>query len=726
MMKKTLLIAVLVLSFGFLAAAEEYSWKAKWISKQESQSETNTWIGFRKKVSVDKVPESLVARIAADSKYWLWINGEMVVFEGGLKRGPASGDGYYDKVEIAPYLHSGENVVAVLVCFFGRSGFSHQSSGVCAMLFDAVSPELEILSDNTWQASVIHSFRTADGPSPNFRLSESNILYDAGKYPKEWYKGETPQFMGSAMEIGIAPGDAPLGKLVERPIPQWKDYGLKDYESIRRSGDTLFCRLPYNCQFTPSFKVEADEGKLIKMETDHAIVTGSPCVHNEYLTIKGEQDYECFTWMNGEEMRYILPSDVKVLSVQYRETGYDTEFTGSFTCDDEFLNDYWKRSQRTLYVCMRDTYYDCPDRERAQWWGDEVNELNEAFYALSRSSDKLAHKGIYELTFWQRPDGVMHAPVPASNYYKELPFQSLCSVGWYGFRNYYFYSGDSTFVAPVYDRVRRYIHDVWELDEDGMPVYRNGDWDWPDAGSHQDKYAMLPMWYYLALKGELCFAKMLGKASDAKGIEAMMENIAFKFNEKYWNGSAYITPGRADAPDDRAQALAVIAGVASADKYPAIKKVFSEQFNATTFMFPYVLDALYTMGEPDMALDRMKKMYPTIMKDGCSTLYEHWNYEGTCNHAWAGGGIISMGRQLAGIEPLAPGFRRFKVAPQMGYLKHIETTVDTNYGLIKVSLDRKGKRMNAVITVPEGTTAEVPLSNGKKVVLCPGVHNVKI
>lgn len=25
---------------------------------------------------------------------------------------------------------------------------------------------------------------------------------------------------------------------------------------------------------------------------------------------------------------------------------------------------------------------DCPDRERAQWWGDEVNELGEAFYVL--------------------------------------------------------------------------------------------------------------------------------------------------------------------------------------------------------------------------------------------------------------------------------------------------------------------------------------------------------
>ena len=41
---------------------------------------------------------------------------------------------------------------------------------------------------------------------------------------------------------------------------------------------------------------------------------------------------------------------------------------------------------------MRDNYMDCPDRERAQWWGDEVNELGEAFYALSPSGRKTSRK----------------------------------------------------------------------------------------------------------------------------------------------------------------------------------------------------------------------------------------------------------------------------------------------------------------------------------------------
>ncbi len=500
-MRRFVFAVALGLLAGLQGFAEDIVWKAKWLSKQENQSVTNSWIGFRKQVTLEDVPSSVTARIAVDSKYWLWINGEAVVREGGLKRGPSFGDGYYDKVEIAPYLKEGENVIAVLVNYFGKSGFSHQNSGVCAMLFQAEGDGVEILSDKTWQASTIHSFSTAPGPVPNHRLSESNVLYDARKYPGDWYKGESPKFMGRALELGFSPGSAPLGKLVERPIPMWKDYGISEYQEVRRSGDTLICRLPYNCHVTPYLKVNAPGGRRIEIFTDHREVGGTQCISAEYVTKDGLQEFECFEWINGEEVMYVVPADVEVLEVKYRETGYDTELAGSFTCDDDFLNRYWTMAQRTLYVCMRDTYYDCPDRERAQWWGDEVNELGEAFYCLDRKSDALARKGIFELLNWQREDGTLYAPIPTSNYYKELPMQIMNSVGWYGFHNYYLYSGDSSFVAYAYPKVHKYLHEVWKLDSEGLPIYRTGDWDWPDAGKNQDKYAANHLWYYLALKG---------------------------------------------------------------------------------------------------------------------------------------------------------------------------------------------------------------------------------
>ena len=58
-----------------------------------------SWLCFRKEISVEKDASHNLLKIAADSKYWLWINGRLVVFEGGLKRGPSPYDTYYDPVE---------------------------------------------------------------------------------------------------------------------------------------------------------------------------------------------------------------------------------------------------------------------------------------------------------------------------------------------------------------------------------------------------------------------------------------------------------------------------------------------------------------------------------------------------------------------------------------------------------------------------------------------------
>ena len=712
---------------GSGVSAEEYSWKAKWISKEQCMSEANTWLAFRKDFNLDTVPESLVARVAADSKYWLWINDNMVVFEGGLKRGPAPGDGYYDEVEISSFLKPGKNRISILLWYFGRAGFSHMSSGIAAILFDAQAEGVEILSDKSWECEVHTGYGTAHCPVTNYRLSENNVRYDANAIPEDWYKLDSQVWFGPAIEIGVKPGLPPFGKLVRRPVPLWKDLGYREYVSTRQSGDTLFCRLPYNCQFSPRLKVEAPAGRVISMITDHDYVTEAKCVSGEYVTKDGIQEYEHFPWMNGDILMYIIPSDVKVLEVGFHETGYSTEFAGRFSCDDPFLNEYWEKAVRTMYVNMRDNYFDCPDRERAQWFGDIVNDLNTAFYCFDRQSDLLAIKGYLELVKWQKPDGVLYHPVPCSNYFKELPMQLINVVGWYGIHNLWFYSGNDSFVADVYAPIHKYLHEVWQLDFDGLPVYRIGDWDWPDEGRHRDGKAQLNFWYYLALKSEAVFARMLGRNEDALEDEAMMNTIADKVNADWWNGMEYRSPDYDDPhTDDRVQALAVISGIATPDKYPAIKAILGREYNASTYMFPYILDALYVMGEPQMAIDRMKMKYSTVTNEGCSTLYEHWDFTGSCNHAWTSGGVISMFRQLAGVDAIEPGYRRFKVAPQMASLKHVSVSFETVYGMIAVSLDRNGSKVKAVINVPEGTECYVTLHNGKNATLHPGTHSVTL
>ncbi len=718
----------MLLASGLLPARE--TWRARWIGKQECRSEANTWLAFKKKVNIPEVPSEMVARIAADSKYWLWINDSLAVFEGGLKRGPSPGDTYYDEIDIAPFLREGENCISVLVWYFGRNGFSHADSGVAGLLFEARVPGLEILSDKSWEATVYHPYGSAGEPEANYRLPESNLRFDARRDIVDWRSPSAPR-LGGAMELPVIVGEPPFGKLVKRPIPMWKCGGLKDYPQVRRSGDTLLCSLPYNAQITPYLKVKAAAGRTIRMQTDHykVALAKTQCLWAEYVTRDGVQEYESLGWLNGDKMLYIVPSDVEVLDVKYRETGYDTEITGSFECDDPFLNEYWRKAVRTLYVCMRDTYMDCPDRERAQWWGDEVNELGMAFYSLSPSAWKLAEKGIYELMNWQRIDGVLSSPVPAMNYSAELPSQMLAALGWYGFYAQYFYSDNDAFVPIVYERMKKYLHQVWQLDGNGIPVYREGDWDWPDADSPVDKYALMPCLYYLALKSELEFAGMLGRTDDAAMIESVMARLKDSYNRLYWTGNGYRSPSYKDRTDDRPQAMAVLSGIASEEKYPVIAEILRTTDMASTYMEKYMVEALFVMGKSSDALDRMKRRMSTIMDDRSSTLYEHWNWTNSSNHAWSGANIILLGQKVCGVAPQTPGFRTFSVRPQMGWLRRAATSFDTKYGTIKVSLTRKSSKSGTArltIDVPSGTEAQVTLPNSKTAVLTSGRHTLNV
>lgn len=730
-MKKTLIfIACCLLTVSIAEAGKQ--WKAKWINGETVQSQTNLWLCFKKKVALEKVPQELFADIAADSKYWMWINDSLVIYEGAVKRGPTPRDTYYDEVNIAPYLKPGENTISILLWYFGKNGFSHNSSGTAALLFDCQDPEngISILSDQSWQCGIHNAYRNTEEPHPNFRLPESNIRFDARNDYPDWYRSSSAQNFPRAQIVCDA-GDAPFNRLVKRPIPQWKNYGIREYEQVRQSNDTIYCQLPYNGHVNPILNVKAPAGKTIHILTDDYYGGSTPNVRAEYITREGTQKYENLGWMNGHQVLYIVPEGVEVLGVAYRETGYNTEFAGSFRCNDEFLNRLWQKAARTLYVTMRDTYMDCPDRERSQWWGDEVNELGETFYALDPNAHKLAEKGIYELMGWQRSDGTIFSPVPAGNYRNELPLQMLASVGYYGFYTQAFFSGNDSFVPVIYDRLHRYLHEVWQTDADGLPLKRDGGWSWGDWGDNIDMGVLTTCWYYLALKAEKEFALQL-KNGDAETIAAMMERIENNFDKRYWTGTAYRSPDYTQQTDDRAQAMAIVSGLAGSDKYPALFEVLKKEYHASPYMEKYVLEALIRMDQTDYAIERMKTRYKDMVESTrYTTLWEGWGVGpqgfggGTSNHAWSGGPLTLMSQYLCGIEPTQPGFKTFKIEPRMGPLTQITAKVASASGEIEADLEKKGSTLTLRLSVPKGTTADVVLPQDYRIRSVKGLrHNV--
>lgn len=117
-----------------------------------------------------------------------------------------------------------------------------------------------------------------------------------------------------------------------RPVPQWKDFGVKRAKFVRRAGDgcdTLVARLPYNMQLTPVLELsDPAGGRTVGILTDHTVAGGDVNLRAEYVTRPGRQRYESPGWLSGEELWVVVPHGVGVHEIAFRESGYDTEPSG--------------------------------------------------------------------------------------------------------------------------------------------------------------------------------------------------------------------------------------------------------------------------------------------------------------------------------------------------------------------------------------------------------------
>ena len=677
------------------------AWRAQWIW-QPGVRAANTWMRLRKRFVLAARPAEAPARIAADSQYWLWINGQLVVREGGLRRGPAPGRGYHDEIDLAPYLKRGRNVIAALVWYWGRDGFSHADSGRGGFVFEMCPGGRRVATDGSWRASS----HPAYGPSkaPNYRLSEWPVVFDARRDVAGWPgQGFDDADWPAAVAKGIPPV-RPWGILEPRPVPFWRDYGLTKVRKIppRRRG-TIVVDLPYDMQMTGWLRVRAPAGRRIRIRTDHSRLGPLDWT---YVTRDGTQQWEAPSWINGEQLRFRVPEGVKVLGLGWRETGIDTDFAGAFACEDAPLNVLWEKARRTTYVCVRDNYMDCPDRERGQWWGDAVNELLQTYYGFAPRAYAHARKGMLEVARWQRRDGVLYAPVPSGNFDQELPCQMLAGV--WAMWQYYRHTADAEAIRIVLPHVKRYLVDVWDkrFDRKGFVVPR-GEWVWIDWGKRQDGYRVANALYVIATDAAARMADLVGRGADAAALRQRRDDVAGRFPDALWTGDGF-------GADDRANALAVLAGLVKPHQTEAVRRLLTRTYNASPYMERFVEQALFDLGDAPAAVARMRRRYGRMIDHPRSTLWELWSVRGitSWNHAWSGGPLYLLSAFVAGVRPIEPGFRRFAVAPQLGGLRQVDCTVPTVHGPVRVAVRDRDDALSVAVEAPSGTSAEVGLAKG--------------
>jgi hypothetical protein len=310
-------------------------------------------------------------------------------------------------------------------------------------------------------------------------------------------------------------------------------------------------------------------------------------------------------------------------------------------------------------------------------------------------------------------DNILQTVVPCTDSFFELPAQQLAGIC--GFRTYYMYTGDKEFLRTVYEPALNYVN-LWEIGANNLVKHREGSWDWLDWGSFADVAGIENAWYYHALSCIEFMADIL--ELDCADISAKKARIKEGY-ESLWTGNGYKSSG-AVAPDDRANALAVISGLAGKDKYDKITSVLTNTFNSSPYMEYYVLEALCSMDKYDEARSRMLRRYESMIKEDYSTLWENWiKADGTSNHAWSGGPLVIMSKYFAGVRPLKAGYKEFVIKPQISGDDTVKCVVPSVKGYITVTETKSGNSFVLDACVPADTTAVVyvPYSAGQTVKL---------
>jgi alpha-L-rhamnosidase len=202
-------------------------WEASWIWGSGEESPRNEWRCFRRTFTPQATVTRTTVRIAADSRYVLYINGRQV------GRGPVRSWPFelaFDEYEIGHLLQPDqENVIAVLVMHYGISTFQYLR-GRGGLLLQVEMPEehetsaLAITTDTSWKTA-IHEGHDPSTSRISCQLAFVEVV-DARAWDRAWVEPDYNDTGWEAAKVIGPAGMQPWTKLVERSIPHLTEQPL--------------------------------------------------------------------------------------------------------------------------------------------------------------------------------------------------------------------------------------------------------------------------------------------------------------------------------------------------------------------------------------------------------------------------------------------------------------------------------------------------------------------
>lgn len=393
---------------------------------------------------------------------------------------------------------------------------------------------------------------------------------------------------------------------------------------------------------------------------------------------------------------------------------------------------------------------DCPQRDERMGWTGDINAFAPTAVLLhdvraflgTWLMDLRAEQAEYGFVPWVVPD-VSSAPSSPTALWSDVAVNLPMVL--------HAEYGDASILEASYDSMATFTRSVSDLlDDTGLwsAGFQFGDWLDPDApqdnpaGGKTDRHLVASAFFARTARQMAEAAKLLGRDDDAAEFDALATRVRDAFRREHVTSSGRITGETATA-----YALGICFGLLEEDQVTKagerLATLTREAGNTISTGFagtPFMLTALARAGQLDAAFDLLMEprcpsfLYPISM--GATTIWERWdaitpdgelNDHGmtSLNHYALGSVVAWLYGTVAGLEATAPGWRRIRVAPQLGGdLTHARASHETVLGLAAAGWRIKSGAITVDVTVPEGAEAEVtlPLSQEPSLIVGPGNH----
>ncbi len=495
----------------------------------------NRWAQFRHTFTIDAVPETCLVSISADKSYRLFINGTWVI--DGPCRGFAD-NWFFDTVDIASFLHAGDNVIAAVAHNPGTGNHQYIHAGYAGFLLEGSVGSVDISSSKEWsrrEAPEYIQYQTRLSIQLGWQeffdaqLGDGDwtqLAYDA----RDW---EPCSFFGARPK-----GSPPWHNLQERDIPLLRTEIICPTLLVSTARHTVSRSWQDNINIVTAFRIDVPSCTLVNTTTpvltilpqthdevqvyvldfqrevcaslllaidaarggEHidlimieGITNGLPDIHelegcntalaHKYMCTHGQQQHETFSPLGGRALAIAVrgQTDGFQLTITARHREYPFDIHGSITVANTRFQDIYDMCVHTQQLCAIDTYIDCPGREQAMWWGDIVTHFGNS--TLFAADDRLLIRGMHLIAQQQIPNGLTYALAPTEAHECVLPDFTLAWIR--SFKMLYHYNNSTDMVQRYRDAIMRAFEYFFDRSrETGLLTFDERYWlflDWAET-----------------------------------------------------------------------------------------------------------------------------------------------------------------------------------------------------------------------------------------------------